>query len=100
MKTTMKATTAEERRRPFLLRATEAAELIQRLVDSGMTPEKIAESSRVSERTIYRWWQEGRSPHPILLAALRNLAAKKGIVSEVRGQARENNSSPESHLPG
>jgi DNA invertase Pin-like site-specific DNA recombinase len=79
MKTNTKTT--EERRRPFLERANEAAELIQRLVDAGMTPEQIAEASRVSERTAYRWWKEGRSPHPILLDALRKLAAKKGVAA-------------------
>ena len=77
----MKNTTVKERRQPYVQRANEAAELVQQLIDKGMTPEQIAEATRVSERTTYRWWKEGASPHPILLDALRKLAAKKGIVS-------------------
>lgn len=77
------STTTVFRRRLFDARASEAAALIQKLVDSGMTPEEIAEASRVAERTVYRWWKEGRAPHPLLLDALRKLAIKKGIEHDV-----------------
>lgn len=54
----------------------EATAIIQDLVDGGWTMEKIAESTGVSKRTVYRWLREGTEPHPILLDGLRR--AKTG----------------------
>lgn len=76
------------RQKHWKARADEAAGLIQKLVDAGVTPEKISESTGVSFRTVYRWWKEGHSPHPILLDALRKLALKKGIDNEVHSEGQ------------
>lgn len=60
-------------------RAVEAAALLDRLIDSGASPGDIATEVQVSERTVYRWWREGHAPHPVMLEAIRRLAAAKGL---------------------
>lgn len=56
-------------------RADEARELVQGLLDSGWTIERVAADTGVSSRTIYRWWSEGRAPLPAFMISLRKLAA-------------------------
>lgn len=79
-----------ENKRQRLLRgrAEEAAGLIQKMTDSGLTPQQISDATGVSFRTVYRWWKEGHAPHPILLDALRKLALKKGIDNEVHSEGQ------------
>ena len=57
-------------------RSTEVADLIKTLIDSGLTVEKIAAGAHVSPRTVYRWRDEGRAPHPAFLEALRKMGAR------------------------
>lgn len=57
-------------------RSTEVSDLIQSLIDSGMTIEKIAAGAHVSQRTVYRWRDEGRAPHPAFLEALRKMGER------------------------
>ena len=57
-------------------RSTEVADMIRGLIDSGLTVEKIAAGAHVSARTVYRWRDEGRAPHPAFLEALRKLGAR------------------------
>ena len=70
------------KRKVFVARSREAAELIEKLVGSGMTADQIGKASRVSARTVYRWWKEGYAPHPIMLDSLKKLALKKGIAND------------------
>lgn len=56
-------------------RSSEVADLLKRLIDSGVPIEKIATGVNVSVRTVYRWLNEGRAPHPAFLEALRRLGA-------------------------
>lgn len=70
---------ATTRRRVLVERAQEASAMIDRLVEAGLSLEQIASEARVSERTIYRWWKEGRAPHPLMLDGLRKLEIRKGI---------------------
>jgi DNA-binding NarL/FixJ family response regulator len=63
----------------FEKRATEASDLIARLVAAGATPAQIAEQTSVSERTVYRWWKSGNAPHPILLEGLRRMVSERGL---------------------
>lgn len=67
------------RRKVLVERAQEASEVIGRLTAAGLSLEQIADEARVSERTIYRWWKEGRAPHPLMLDGLRKLEIRKGI---------------------
>jgi predicted DNA-binding transcriptional regulator AlpA len=53
-------------------RATEATEILRRLLER-MPLAEVAHRSRVSERTVYRWINEGRAPHPLILDGLRRL---------------------------
>lgn len=55
-------------------RAEEAKTLVEQLVASGWSKDRIASHTGVSERTVYRWLTEGRAPHPVLLGALRGMA--------------------------
>ena len=57
-------------------RSSEVADLIKALIDSGMSMEKIAAGAHVSPRTVYRWRDEGRAPHPAFLEALRKLGER------------------------
>ena len=57
-------------------RSTEVADLIRTLIDSGLTVEKIAAGAHVSPRTVYRWRDEGRAPHPAFLEALRKMGER------------------------
>lgn len=66
-------------------RSTEVAELVRSLINGGMTIEKIAEGVRVSQRTVYRWLNEGRAPHPAFLEALRKLGGKTHVHPESEG---------------
>jgi transposase len=59
-------------------RSGEAAEIIKRLMESGHTIDWIAKRAQVSERTVYRWRDEGRAPHPILLEGLRKMGRRHG----------------------
>lgn len=71
---------AEETKRKVLTeRSQEASSVIEKLIGAGLSTEQIAAATRVSERTVYRWWKEGRAPHPIMLDGLRKLSLKKGI---------------------
>lgn len=63
-------------------RSTEGSDLIKRLLDYGLTIEQIAVAAHVSSRTVYRWLNEGRAPHPAFLEALRRLGAEKNVYSE------------------
>lgn len=51
----------------------EAAELVQRILDSGWTLAEIAERVHASPRTVRRWWDGASAPFPVLLDALRQL---------------------------
>lgn len=57
-------------------RSNEVTDLIKALIDSGMTIEKIAAGAHVSPRTVYRWRDEGRAPHPAFLEALRKMGER------------------------
>lgn len=57
-------------------RAVEAADIIQRAIDSGWSIGAIAEAVRVNKRQIYRWYRDGAGPHPIMLDGLRRLDEK------------------------
>lgn len=61
------------------VRATEAQSLVSTLLTSGLTMEQIAVNARVSVRSVYRWLNEGRSPHPIWLESLRKMHDTQGI---------------------
>lgn len=54
-------------------RSSEVAELIRGLIEQGQSIDKIAAGAHVSPRTVYRWLNEGRAPHPAFLEALRKL---------------------------
>jgi predicted DNA-binding transcriptional regulator AlpA len=60
------------KRKALQTRASEASDLINRLLER-MTIREIAEKARVSERSVYRWANDGRAPHPIMLEGLRRL---------------------------
>jgi DNA invertase Pin-like site-specific DNA recombinase len=57
-------------------RSTEVADLIRGLIDSGLPIEQIATGAHVSRRTVYRWLNEGRAPHPAFLEALRKMGER------------------------
>jgi DNA invertase Pin-like site-specific DNA recombinase len=57
-------------------RSSEVSSLIKSLIDSGSTIEGIASGANVSSRTVYRWLNEGRAPHPAFLEALRKMGAR------------------------
>jgi DNA invertase Pin-like site-specific DNA recombinase len=63
-------------------RAAVAGQIIQALLDKGVTFAAIAKATRVSGRTVYRWKHDGRAPHPILLESLRKLAGRHDILVE------------------
>lgn len=54
-------------------RSSEVSTLIRNLIDSGTSIDQIAAGAHVSPRTVYRWLNEGRAPHPAFLEALRKL---------------------------
>ena len=54
-------------------RSSEVSLLIKSLLDSGISIDQIAAGAHVSPRTVYRWLNEGRAPHPAFLEALRKL---------------------------
>lgn len=56
-------------------RSSEVSTLVQTLIDSGKSIDQIAAGAHVSARTVYRWLNEGRAPHPAFLEALRKLGA-------------------------
>ncbi len=60
----------------FRERSDEVAVLVKSLIDSGVDIDQIATGTRVSARTVYRWLNEGRAPHPSFLEALRKMGAK------------------------
>ena len=60
-------------------RAAEAASLVSRLIEAGVSPAEIGEQAQVSARTVYRWWKEGHAPHPVMLEAIRRYAATRGV---------------------
>lgn len=57
-------------------RSAEARSLIDALIADGWTINKIAQSARVSGKTIYRWHREGTAPHPAMLDNLRRLGSQ------------------------
>lgn len=59
-------------------RAGEAKALVEELVAAGWSKDRIAAATGVNWRTIYRWLNEGRAPHPVLLGALRGMA-RQGV---------------------
>ena len=63
-------------------RSSEGSEIIKLLLSNGLTIEQIAVSAHVSSRTVYRWLNEGRAPHPAFLEALRRLGAEKNVRHE------------------
>jgi transcriptional regulator with XRE-family HTH domain len=65
-------------RKALQVRASEAHAIIRQLLDSGLTMNDIAERARVSPRSVYRWLNEGRSPHPIWLDSLRRMHGAQG----------------------
>jgi len=69
-------------------RSSEVAELIRGLIASGKTHEDIAAGARVSVRTVYRWLNEGRAPHPYFLEALRKMG-ERDAHSESGGERQE-----------
>lgn len=65
--------------RPALqVRANEAHALVKALLDSGLSMNDIASQAKVSLRSVYRWLNEGRSPHPIWLDSLRKMQGTQG----------------------
>ncbi len=72
----------DTKRKVFADRSREASAIIEKLVGIGMTTEQIGDATRVSMRTVYRWWKEGHAPHPIMLDSLRKLGFKKGIDND------------------
>lgn len=58
-------------------RSSEVAALIQGLIESGTSIDQIAVGAHVSPRTVYRWLNEGRAPHPTFLEALRKLGGNR-----------------------
>ena len=58
------------------VRSTEVADLIRDLMARGISVEQIASGAHVSPRTVYRWRDEGRSPHPSFLEALRKMGER------------------------
>ncbi len=73
---------SETKRKVLAERAQEASTVIDRLLAAGLTTDEIADATRVSARTVYRWWKEGRAPHPLMLDGLRKLSLRKGISYE------------------
>jgi hypothetical protein len=57
-------------------RSTEVGDLIRGLIERGIRIEHIAAGARVSTRTVYRWLNEGRAPHPYFLEALRKMGER------------------------
>ena len=57
-------------------RSTEVSELVRGLIDAGIPIEDIATGAHVSRRTVYRWLNEGRAPHPTFLEALRKMGER------------------------
>lgn len=65
-------------------RAGEAKLIVESLVAAGWSKDQIASATGVSWRTVYRWLNEGRAPHPVLLGALRGMA-QQGVHNANRG---------------
>ena len=61
-----------ERKQALQQRATEAHDLVARLLER-MTMEEIATRAHVSLRSLYRWLNEDRAPQPLMLESLRKL---------------------------
>ena len=70
----------------FQERSNEVAELIRGLIDSGMPIEQIASGAHVSPRTVYRWLNEGRAPHPAFLEALRRMGERGASNAHQEGE--------------
>jgi len=65
-------------------RSTEVADLIRGLMAHGKSIDEIASATHVSARTVYRWLNEGRAPHPAFLEALRKIG-ERDVHSEGQG---------------
>jgi AraC-like DNA-binding protein len=65
-------------------RASEAREIIDVLLARGWSMNGIAQSARVSSKTIYRWHREGTAPHPAMLDNLRRLGSQNGTPNHGR----------------
>lgn len=61
-------------------KSVEAAGIITGLMGTGMSPNSIAEQLGVSSRTIYRWRDEGVTPHPSFMDRLRSMQGEKNAV--------------------
>lgn len=70
------------KRKALERRSEEAAHIIKALLERGATMGSIARATKVSERTVYRWFREGRAPHPILLESLRRMGNKHAVHHE------------------
>jgi len=57
-------------------RSSEVADLIRGLMAGGKSIDQIASGAHVSPRTVYRWLNEGRAPHPAFLEALRKIGER------------------------
>jgi len=68
-------------------RSKEAERLVLSLLGEGKTVEDIAAASGVSTRTVYRWFREGKSPHPVMLGQLRQM--RGSAQGAEHGQHRE-----------
>lgn len=62
----------------FADRASDAARLVEALLERRMTSTEIAATLKTTARTVERW-KAGSAPHPIFLEGLRKLASKKGV---------------------
>jgi hypothetical protein len=69
-------------------RSNEGSELIRGLLARGVSMDQIAAGARVSSRTVYRWLNEGRAPHPYFLEALRKMG-ERDEHSEGVGERQE-----------
>ena len=69
-------------------RSSEVSGLIRGLMDRGIRIEQIAAGARVSPRTVYRWLNEGRAPHPYFLEALRKMG-ERDVREDGTGEREE-----------
>ena len=78
----METDDSKPKRKALERRNEEASIIIKALLERGATMESIARTTKVSERTVYRWFREGRAPHPILLESLRRMGNRHAVHQE------------------